>query len=249
MAPGLNIQRNPLNGRNFEYYSEDPLISGVIAAAVVDGAQSEGIGATIKHFAANNSETNRRTVNAVVTPRALREIYLRGFQYTVEKSRPWALMTSYNSINGVNAGERTDLMTNILRDEWKFNGFAMSDWWSGWDPVALVKAGTDVIQPGGAYRIFRGADWLTVLQDAHKNNQLSDEIINRDVVRTLTQVLKAPSGQNYQYSNNPDLNGHAQIAKQAAEEGMVLLKNDGSALPIAMSQKNGLIWYRSDKYL
>lgn len=237
LAPGMNIQRNPLNGRNFEYYSEDPLISGVIAASVVDGAQSEGIGATIKHFAANNSETNRRTVNAVVTPRALREIYLRGFEYAVEKSHPWALMTSYNSINGVNAGERTDLITNILRDEWGFKGFAMSDWWSGWDPVALVKAGTDVIQPGGAYRIFRGADWLTVLQDAYKNNQLSDEIINRDVTRTLTQVLKAPSGQNYQYSNNPDLNGHAQIAKQAAEEGMVLLKNEGSVLPIAASQK------------
>ncbi len=237
LAPGLNIQRNPLNGRNFEYYSEDPLISGVIAAAVVEGAQSEGIGATIKHFAANNSETNRRTVNAVVTPRALREIYLRGFEYAVEKSHPWALMTSYNSINGVNAGERTDLITNILRDEWGFKGFAMSDWWSGWDPVALVKAGTDVIQPGGAYRIFRGADWLTVLQDAYKNNQLSEDIINRDVVRTLTQVLKAPSGQNYPYSNNPDLNAHAQIAKQAAEEGMVLLKNDGSVLPVATSQK------------
>lgn len=233
LAPGLNIQRNPLNGRNFEYFSEDPLISGTMAAAVVEGAQSEGIGTTIKHFAGNNSETNRRIVNDVVTPRAFREIYLRGFEYAVEKSQPWALMTSYNSINGVNAGERPDLITNILRDEWGFKGFAMSDWWSGWDPVAMLKTGVDIIQPGGAWRITQGADWLPLLKDAYANKQLSDETISQNAIRALTQMLKAPTGQKYPYSNSPDLYAHAQIAKQAAEEGIILLKNDSSALPVA----------------
>lgn len=238
LAPGMNIQRNPLNGRNFEYYSEDPLVAGVIAAAIVDGSEEKGFGTTIKHFAANNSETNRRTVNAVVSPRALREIYLRGFEYVIEKSQPWALMTSYNSINGVNSGERSDLMTDILRNEWGFEGLAMSDWWSGWDPVKLVTAGTNVIQPGGAYRITRSNEsWLTSLQNAYQEGKLSDDVINKDVVTTLTQVLKTPSAQSYSPSNSPNLNAHALLSKEAALEGMVLLRNQESALPLTKSSK------------
>jgi len=236
LAPGMNIQRNPLAGRNFEYYSEDPLVSGLMAAAMVEGAQSQGIGTTIKHFVANSSETNRRTVNAVVTPRAMREIYLRGFKYAVKKAQPWAVMTSYNSVNGVNVGERADLVTDILRNEWGFEGLAMSDWWSGWHPVDMIKAGVDVIQPGGHWRITHGENWLPVLQDAYETGVLTNEDIDDNVTRSLTQMLKTPSYSNYAFSSNPDLNAHAKLAKTAAEEGIVLLKNEGAALPVATTQ-------------
>jgi len=236
LAPGMNIQRNPIAGRNFEYYSEDPLISGMMAAAMVEGAQSQGIGTTIKHFVANDSETNRRTVNAVVTPRALREIYLRGFEFAVKKARPWAVMSSYNSVNGVNVGERKDLVTDILRDEWGFDGLVMSDWWSGWNPASMVKAGVDVIEPGGSWRIVHGENWLPVLQKAYADGVLTDADIEPNVTRTLTQVLKTPSYNNYVFSNNPDLNAHAQLSKAAAEEGIVLLKNDAATFPIAKTK-------------
>lgn len=233
LAPGMNIQRNPLNGRNFEYYSEDPLLTGAIAAAVVSGAQSEGIATTIKHFAANNSETNRMNVNNIISPRALREIYLRGFELTVENAQPWALMTSYNKLNGTYTGQRTDLVTNILRDEWGYQGLVMSDWFAGDDSLAMVKAGNDLIQPGGT-NYWTSEQSLNVLKNAYTNNELSVDIINRDAVHILTQALKTPSNQNYVYSNNPDLNAHARLAKAAAEEGMVLLKNDSSASAAAL---------------
>ncbi len=234
LAPGMNIQRNPLNGRNFEYYSEDPLVAGAIAAAVVSGAQSEGIATTIKHFAANNSETNRMQVNNIISPRALREIYLRGFQYAVENAQPWALMTSYNKVNGTYTGQRTDLITNILRDEWGYQGLVMSDWFAGDDSLAMIKAGNDLVQPG-ATNYVTGEQSLDVLKAAYANNQLSDDIINRDAVHILTQALKTPTNNNYTASNNPDLNAHAALAKVAAEEGMVLLKNI-SALPITQDK-------------
>jgi beta-glucosidase len=236
LAPGMNIQRNPLNGRNFEYYSEDPLVAGEMAAAVVSGAQSEGIATTIKHFAANNSETNRMKVNNIISPRAMREIYLRGFQYAVKNAQPWALMTSYNKINDTYTSQRSDLITSILRDEWGYNGLVMSDWFAGDDPVAQVKAGNDLIQPGGVNFMTGGADTLTTLKAAYTNNTLSSNVITQSVTHILTQALKTPSNQHYSYSNNPDLNSHAKIAKAAAEEGMVLLKNNNSSLPIATSK-------------
>lgn len=237
LAPGMNIQRNPLAGRNFEYYSEDPLIAGMMAAAMVNGAQSQGIGTTIKHFVANNSETNRRTVNAVVTPRAMREIYLRGFEYAVKQAQPWAIMTSYNSVNGTNVGERKDIVTNILRDEWGFKGLAMSDWWSGWNPISMIKAGVDVIEPGASWRIVHGENWLTYLQNAYAAGNITDADFNANVTRTLTQVLKTPSSQGYVFSNNPNLNAHIALSKAAAEEGIVLLQNTDSALPFASDAK------------
>lgn len=239
LAPGMNIQRNPLNGRNFEYYSEDPLVAGAMAAAITAGSQSEGVATTIKHFAANNSETNRMNVNNIISPRALREIYLRGFQYTVETAQPWALMTSYNKLNGAYTSQRSDLVTQVLRDEWGYEGLVMSDWFAGDDPVAQLKAGNDLIQPGGI-NIANGTDktdYLTRLKTAFTNGDISEQEITADATRILTQMLKTTTNQGAGGDNNPDLNAHAQISKQAAEEGMVLLKNDNSALPIARGKK------------
>ncbi len=233
LAPAMNIQRHPLAGRNFEYFSEDPLISGMMGAAIVNGAQSQGIGTTIKHYVANNSETNRRTANTVITPRALREIYLRGFQYTVEHAQPWAMMSSYNSVNGTNTGERLDLMTTVARDEWGFDGFIMSDWWAGWNPVEMLKAGVDVIEPGGQWRFGHSDDWFPYIEAAYASGELTDADLDRNIVRILKQVLKTPSSQNYAFSSNPDLTAHAAVALQAAEEGIVLLKNDNNALPLS----------------
>lgn len=232
LAPGMNIQRHPLAGRNFEYFSEDPLISGMMGAAIVNGAQSQGVGTTIKHYVANNSETNRRTSNTVITPRALREIYMRGFRYTIEHAQPWAVMSSYNSVNGGHVGEREDIITTVARDEWGFDGLIMSDWWAGWDPIAMLKAGVDVIEPGGQWRFGHSDDWFPFVEAAYATGELTDEVLDRNIVNILKQALKTPSAQNYAFSSQPDLDAHAAVALQAAQEGIVMLKND-AALPLS----------------
>lgn len=232
LAPALNIQRNPLCGRNYEYYSEDPFVSGKMAAAMVRGIQKNGIGATVKHFAANNQESYRYFNDAQVSGRALREIYLKGFEIAIKESDPWMVMSSYNRLNGVYTSESRDLLTGILRDEWGFKGVSVTDWAGGQDAAAQISAGTDLIQPGNRDKYLQ-------IMNALKDGSLAEEQLDTSVCRVLSYILKTPSWKKYTYSNKPDLDAHAEIARRAGQEGMILLKNVHDVLPLSVGKKIG----------
>ena len=230
LAPALNIMRNPLCGRNFEYYSEDPVVAGKTASAYITGVQKNDVGTSIKHFAANNQETNRMNNDARISQRALREIYLKGFEIAIKESKPWTVMTSYNYINGVYTSESKDLVTTILRDEWGYEGTVMTDWFGGKDGAKQMWAGNDMLQPG------KDEQFDSIVAGV-KSGKLAEADLDRSVQRTLNLVEKSPRYQGYKFSNKPDLKAHAAVTRQSAAEGMVLMKNE-KALPFAESIKN-----------
>lgn len=219
LSPAINIHRSPLCGRNFEYFSEDPYLVGKMAAAYINGIQKNGVGTSLKHFAVNNQETHRNGVNAVVSMRALREIYLKGFEIAVKESQPWTIMSSYNKINGVFASENKWLLEDVLRGEWGYEGFVMTDWWAQENGVRQQLAGNDLLMPGTQRQ------YEEVLEGI-KNGSLPEEVINRNISRILSTMAKSPIAQGYKYSNKPDLKSHAEVTHRVACEGMVLLKND-----------------------
>ena len=230
LAPALNIMRNPLCGRNFEYYSEDPVVAGKTASAYITGVQKNDVGTSIKHFAANNQETNRMNNDARISQRALREIYLKGFEIAIKESKPWTVMTSYNYINGTYTSESKDLVETILRDEWGYEGTVMTDWFGGKDGAVQMWAGNDMLQPG------KDEQFDSIVAGV-KSGKLAQADLDRSVRRTLNLVEKSPRYQGYKFSNKPDLKAHAAVTRQSAAEGMVLMKNE-KALPFAETIKN-----------
>ncbi len=227
LGPGMNLHRSPLCGRNFEYYSEDPILTGLIGTAMTLGIQSQGVGVSAKHFAVNSQESDRTLVDERVSQRAARELYLRGFEIMVRKSNPWTLMSAYNKVNGEFAQGNKDLLTDILRKDWGFKGIVMTDWIgkrNGLLTTTEVTAGNDLMMPGYAEQaedIVKGV----------KDGTVKIEDVDRNVRRMLEYIVKTPRFRGYKFSNRPDLKAHAQITRQSSTEGMVLLKNDG-VLPI-----------------
>ena len=224
LGPGMNLHRNPLCGRNFEYYSEDPLLTGWIAAAYINGVQSQGAGVSAKHFAVNSQESDRTSVDERVSQRAARELYLRGFEIAVRESNPWTIMASYNQVNGQYSMGNHDLLTSILRDDWGYKGIVMTDWIGireGLTTISEVHAGNDLMEPGQpaqANEIVEGV----------KSGKLSMADVDRNVRRMLEYIVKTPSFLHYPASNRPDFAAHGAITRQTAGEGIVLLKNNGT---------------------
>ena len=227
LSPAMNLIRNPLCGRNHEYYSEDPYLSGTIAAGYVKGVQSEGTAACPKHFVANNQETNRNNNISQVSQRALREIYLKAFEIMVKESDPWTIMTSYNKLNGPCAVQNRELLTTIVRDEWGWKGMYVSDWNAGDDAVAAMLAGNDMLQPGQDKQ-------YKAIYEAAKSGKLPMEVLDANVKRILEYVVKTHNFKGYKYNNEPDLKAHAQVVRQVGADGIVLLKNNG-VLPLENS--------------
>ena len=224
LGPGMNLHRNPLCGRNFEYYSEDPLLTGKIAAAYINGVQSQGAGVSAKHFAVNSQETDRTSVDERLSQRAARELYLRGFEIAVRESDPWTIMASYNRVNGQYSMGNRDLLTSILRDDWGYKGIVMTDWIGirkGLETITEVQAGNDLMEPGQPAQVKE-------IIEGVKSGKLDMADVDRNVRRMLEYIVKTPSFKQYPASNAPDFKAHAAITRQSAAEGIVLLKNNGT---------------------
>jgi beta-glucosidase len=224
LGPGINIKRSPLCGRNFEYFSEDPALSGVLGAAMIEGVQSQGVGASLKHYAANNQETDRLRVSADVDERTLREIYLAGFERAVTQARPWTVMCAYNKVNGVYASQHAWLLTTVLRDEWGFDGLVVSDWGAVHDRVAALAAGLDLEMPPN-----RGVSDAAIIT-AVRTGRLEEEVLNAAVARVLRLVDRATA--NPGPPAEVDADAHHALARAAATECAVLLKNEDRLLPL-----------------
>lgn len=242
LAPGVNLHRNPLCGRNFEYYSEDPLVAGKIAAAYINGVQSQGVGTSLKHFAANNQELNRLFLDVRIGQRALRELYLKNFEIAVAEANPWTVMTSYNYINGVYSAENGELVNGILRGEWGYKGAVMTDWGGGHDTKAIVCSGNDMIQPGSDRH-------FSTLLESIKRGDISMASVDSAVTNILRLVVRTPRFQGCAYSNAPDSKRNALVAREAAVEGMVLLKNESATLPMAAKENIALLGVASYNYI
>lgn len=227
LGPGMNLHRNPLCGRNFEYYSEDPVVTGLMETAFVLGVQSQGVGVSAKHFAVNSQESDRTRVDERLSQRALRELYLKGFEMMVRKSNPWTIMSAYNKINGIYAQGNKDLLTNILRNDWGYKGIVETDWIGKREDLPVeqeVAAGNDLMMPGYPAQVKD-------IVNAVKSGKLDVNDVDRNVRRMLEYIVKTPRFKGYKYSGEPDLKAHAAITRQSSTEGMVLLKNN-AALPI-----------------
>jgi len=230
LGPGVNIKRSPLGGRNFEYYSEDPLLTGVLGAAHVRGQEGGGVGASVKHFAANNQETDRMQVSADVDERTLREIYLPAFERVVTQARPATVMCAYNKLNGVYASQHRWLLTDLLRTEWGFGGVVVSDWGAVDDRVAAVAAGLDLQMPGN-----HGASDRQVV-DAVRAGDLDESFVDVSAGRVagLTRYVQEPT-------EGFDAAAHHALARELAAECAVLLKNDGGVLPLAAGARIAVV--------
>lgn len=231
LGPGVNMKRSPICGRNFEYYSEDPLLAGELAASFVNGVQSRGVGTSLKHFAANNQENRRMSVSARVDERTLREIYLAAFETVVKKAQPWTVMCSYNRINGVYSSDNRWLLQQVLRDEWGFEGLVMTDWGAMNDRVTALEAGLDLEMPSS----HGETDKLIVA--AVQNGTLSEEVLDRAVSRVLKMVNEYLA---HRQETSYNKEAHHELAKKTAEQSAVLLKNDG-ILPLHHGQKVAVI--------
>lgn len=233
LGPGVNIKRSPLCGRNFEYFSEDPYLSSQMALSYIEGVQSQGIGTSIKHFAVNNQEHRRKSVNAVIDERALREIYLASFEEAIKKSKPLTVMSSYNQVNGEFVGESNSLLTDILRNEWGFDGFVISDWGAVNERVDGLKAGLDLEMPSS-----NGIGESKIIQ-AIQTGELLEEDLNKSIERLLRIIFAVANNNKGRETYNPEEHHH--LAKQAASDGMVLLKNKDNILPISKRQSMSII--------
>lgn len=241
LAPALNLHKYPLAGRNFEYYSEDPLISGYMAGSLVKGIQSEGVGSTIKHFVANNHEWNRGKMDVQLDESVLRALYLKGFEIAVMHSDPWAVMSSYNKVNGEYTSESSWLLEEVLRGEWGFSGIVMTDWYAGANPVSQVIAGNDLLMPGQGWQI-------QAITGAAAGGAIPQALLDRNVKRVLQLIVKTPTFKQLTRSQKPDLKQHAQVARSAAADGMVLLENANNTLPLSSKVTSKLALFGNASY-